>query len=103
MLYMLCDSVAVFAAKQATSPADVVGKLVELGLSSSSETRSFAEEIFAKVPHKDSGLNVGYLGFLNCLYLQLCRHFDDLFNFEYCSMGSLCCWLTYLFFYLFLC
>lgn len=44
--------------KQASSPADVVGKLVELGLSSSSETRSFAEEIFAKVPHKDSGLNL---------------------------------------------
>lgn len=98
---MVCNSVAVSAAKQASSPADVVGKLVELGLSSSSETRSFAEEIFAKVPHKDSGLNVGsYLGFLNCLCLQLCRHFDALFN---CSMGSLCCWLTYLFFYPLLC
>lgn len=45
-------------AKQASSPADVVGKLVEFGLSASSETRSFAEEIFSKVPHKASGLNV---------------------------------------------
>lgn len=46
------------AAKQATSPADVVSKLVEFGLSSSGETRAFAEEIFARVPRKASGLNV---------------------------------------------
>ncbi|KAB1201290.1 putative pre-mRNA-splicing factor ATP-dependent RNA helicase DHX16 [Morella rubra] len=44
--------------KQATSPADVVSKLVEFGLSSSGETRAFAEEIFARVPRKASGLNV---------------------------------------------
>ncbi|GMN54249.1 hypothetical protein TIFTF001_023378 [Ficus carica] len=43
--------------KQATSPADVVSKLVEFGLSSSSETRAFAEEIFKRVPRKASGLS----------------------------------------------
>ncbi|PON70343.1 PWI domain containing protein [Trema orientale] len=44
--------------KQANSPADVVSKLVEFGLSSSSETRGFAEEIFNRVPRKASGLNL---------------------------------------------
>ncbi|XP_054805556.1 pre-mRNA-splicing factor ATP-dependent RNA helicase DEAH1-like isoform X1 [Prosopis cineraria] len=44
--------------KQATSPADVVGKLVEFGCSSTGETCAFAEEIFARVPHKSSGLNI---------------------------------------------
>ncbi|CAB4283458.1 unnamed protein product [Prunus armeniaca] len=46
--------------KQAKSPADVVGKLVELefGLSSSAETSAFAEDIFARVPRKESGLNL---------------------------------------------
>ncbi|XP_062168668.1 pre-mRNA-splicing factor ATP-dependent RNA helicase DEAH1-like [Alnus glutinosa] len=43
--------------KQATSPADVEGKLVEFGLSSSSETRAFAAEIFSRVPRKASGEN----------------------------------------------
>ncbi|BBN68706.1 helicase domain-containing protein [Prunus dulcis] len=44
--------------KQAKSPADVVGKLVEFGLSSSAETSAFAEDIFARVPRKESGLNL---------------------------------------------
>ncbi|XP_016652011.1 PREDICTED: pre-mRNA-splicing factor ATP-dependent RNA helicase DEAH1-like [Prunus mume] len=46
--------------KQAKSSADVVGKLVELefGLSSSAETSAFAEDIFARVPRKESGLNL---------------------------------------------
>ncbi|XP_028765077.1 pre-mRNA-splicing factor ATP-dependent RNA helicase DEAH1 isoform X2 [Neltuma alba] len=44
--------------KQATSPADVVGKLVEFGCSSTGETRAFAEEIFARVPRRSSGLNI---------------------------------------------
>lgn len=48
------------AAKQATSPADVVGKLVEFGCSSTGETRAFAEEIFSRVPRKSSGLNVSF-------------------------------------------
>ncbi|KAB2609435.1 pre-mRNA-splicing factor ATP-dependent RNA helicase DHX16 [Pyrus ussuriensis x Pyrus communis] len=39
------------------SPADVVGKLVEYGLSSSAETSAFAEDIFSRVPRKESGLN----------------------------------------------
>ena len=46
------------AAKEASSPTDVVGKLVEFGLSSSSETHTFAEEIFARVPHKTAVVNV---------------------------------------------
>lgn len=49
------------AAKQARSPSDVVSKLVEFGLSSSSETQAFSEEIFLRVPRKAAGLNVSYL------------------------------------------
>ena len=60
----MCENVVFFAAKQASSPADVVGKLVEFGLSASSETRSFAEEIFSKVPHKASGLNVSSVSWI---------------------------------------
>ncbi|CAJ1952547.1 unnamed protein product [Sphenostylis stenocarpa] len=43
--------------KQATSPANLVGKLVEFGISSSTDTHAFAEEIYARVPRKSSGLN----------------------------------------------
>ncbi|KAK8511722.1 hypothetical protein V6N13_029316 [Hibiscus sabdariffa] len=45
-------------AKQAASPADVLGKLVEYGLPSSTDVRLFAEEIFSKVPRKASGENL---------------------------------------------
>lgn len=45
-------------AKQSSSPTQVVDKLVEFGLSSSSETRAFAEEVFARVPHKTAGLSL---------------------------------------------
>ncbi|XP_062075959.1 pre-mRNA-splicing factor ATP-dependent RNA helicase DEAH1-like [Humulus lupulus] len=45
--------------KQSNSPTDVMSKLVEFGLSSSMETRVFAEEIYNRVPHKaSSGLSV---------------------------------------------
>ncbi|XP_012570929.1 pre-mRNA-splicing factor ATP-dependent RNA helicase DEAH1 [Cicer arietinum] len=42
--------------KQATSPADLMGKLVEFGISTT-DTRAFAEEIFSRVPRRSSGLN----------------------------------------------
>ncbi|WOL07745.1 pre-mRNA-splicing factor ATP-dependent RNA helicase DEAH1 isoform X2 [Canna indica] len=42
-------------AKESPSPAELVLKLLDFGFSSSSETRSFAEEIYAKVPHKQTG------------------------------------------------
>ena len=45
-------------AKQASSPADVVGKLLEFGFSASIDTHSFAEMIFSILLHKSSGLNV---------------------------------------------
>ncbi|KAK2658288.1 hypothetical protein Ddye_004821 [Dipteronia dyeriana] len=45
--------------KQAVSAADVLGKLEEFGFPSSSETRLFSQEIFARVPRKSSGVNVG--------------------------------------------
>jgi hypothetical protein len=48
-----------FAAKQATSPGDLVGKLVEFGFSTT-DTRTFAEEIFSRVPRRSSGLNVSF-------------------------------------------
>ncbi|ONK64758.1 uncharacterized protein A4U43_C07F29560 [Asparagus officinalis] len=40
--------------KEASSPSDLVAKLVDYGFSSSADTRSFAHEIFAKVPHRQS-------------------------------------------------
>ncbi|WCJ43640.1 RNA helicase family protein [Euphorbia peplus] len=43
--------------KQANSPADVLTKLAEFGFSSSIETRSFAQQLFSRVPRKDAGLN----------------------------------------------
>lgn len=51
---------AIFAAKEASSPAEIVNKLVESGASLSAATRSFAEKIFAKVPHKQVGLSVSF-------------------------------------------
>ncbi|KAG4975122.1 hypothetical protein JHK87_031943 [Glycine soja] len=42
-----------FAAKQATSPAHLVGKLVEFGISSM-DTHAFAEEIYSRVPRRSS-------------------------------------------------
>ncbi|KDP35779.1 hypothetical protein JCGZ_10415 [Jatropha curcas] len=44
--------------KQANSSADVMGKLAEFGFSSSTETRAFAEQLFSRVPHKQSGLSL---------------------------------------------
>lgn len=44
--------------KQAMSPADVQTKLEEFGCSSSTETRTFAQELFARVPRKAAGLNL---------------------------------------------
>ncbi|ESR53945.1 hypothetical protein CICLE_v10024265mg, partial [Citrus x clementina] len=43
--------------KQAVSAADVQTKLEEFGCSSSTETRTFAQELFARVPRKAAGLN----------------------------------------------
>jgi len=50
------NTTAAIDAKQATSPADLVGKVVEFGISSM-DTRAFAKEIFSRVPRKSSGLN----------------------------------------------
>ncbi|XP_038688523.1 pre-mRNA-splicing factor ATP-dependent RNA helicase DEAH1 [Tripterygium wilfordii] len=44
--------------KQATTPADVLGKLLECGLPSTRETRAFSEELFARVPRKTSAVNL---------------------------------------------
>ncbi|XP_022739034.1 pre-mRNA-splicing factor ATP-dependent RNA helicase DEAH1 isoform X2 [Durio zibethinus] len=49
---------AIGLAKQAASPADVLGKLEEYGLPSTSDVRSFAQEIFGRVPRKASGENL---------------------------------------------
>ncbi|ESQ33538.1 hypothetical protein EUTSA_v10006650mg [Eutrema salsugineum] len=45
-------------AKKSKSPAELVGELVDYGFSSSGDTRSFAEEIFARVPRKAAGVNL---------------------------------------------
>lgn len=34
---------------------------MDYGIASSGDTRSFAEEIFARVPHKTAGVNVSLL------------------------------------------
>ncbi|KAK3123207.1 hypothetical protein QOZ80_8AG0626210 [Eleusine coracana subsp. coracana] len=44
-------------AKECSSTGDLVGKLVEFGFTSSAETRSFAADIYAKVPRRASGIN----------------------------------------------
>ncbi|XP_047044958.1 pre-mRNA-splicing factor ATP-dependent RNA helicase DEAH1-like isoform X2 [Lolium rigidum] len=44
-------------AKECSSTGDLVGKLVEYGFSSSAETRSFAADVYAKVPRKGRGIS----------------------------------------------
>jgi len=44
-------------AKECSSTGDLVGKLVEFGFTSSVETRTFAADIYAKVPRRASGIN----------------------------------------------
>uniref|UniRef100_A0A0D9X6S6 RNA helicase n=1 Tax=Leersia perrieri TaxID=77586 RepID=A0A0D9X6S6_9ORYZ len=44
-------------AKECSSTGDLVGKLVEFGFASSAETRSFATDIYNKVPRKASGIS----------------------------------------------
>lgn len=44
-------------AKECSSTDVLVGKLVEFGFASSAETRSFAADIYAKVPRKASGIS----------------------------------------------
>ncbi|GFQ04335.1 putative pre-mRNA-splicing factor ATP-dependent RNA helicase dhx16 [Phtheirospermum japonicum] len=44
--------------KKASSPSEIVKQLTELGIASSSETFTFAKEIFARVEHKASGPNL---------------------------------------------
>ena len=61
------DFDAFSAAKEASSSVDLVSKLVDYGFSSSVDTRSFAQEIFAKVPHKQSGASVSSHKILICL------------------------------------
>ncbi|CAA7026587.1 unnamed protein product [Microthlaspi erraticum] len=45
-------------AKKSKSPTQLVGELVDYGFTSSGETRSFAEEIFARVPRKAAAVNL---------------------------------------------
>nr|CAB3480716.1 unnamed protein product [Digitaria exilis] len=47
-------------AKECSSTGDLVGKLVEFGFTSSSETRSFAADIYAKVPRRSSSVSVRF-------------------------------------------
>jgi len=44
-------------AKECSSTGDLVGKLVEFGFTSSVETRTFAADIYAKVPRRASSIN----------------------------------------------
>ncbi|RLN03996.1 hypothetical protein C2845_PM13G10440 [Panicum miliaceum] len=44
-------------AKECSSTGDLVGKLVEFGFTSSVETRTFAADIYAKVPRRASGIS----------------------------------------------
>ncbi|KAI5648272.1 hypothetical protein M9H77_34277 [Catharanthus roseus] len=44
--------------KNASSPAEIVNKLADVGLSPSSETQAFAQQIFARVERKSSGPNL---------------------------------------------
>lgn len=44
--------------KNASSPAEIVNKLTDVGLSPSSETQTFAQQIFARIERKSSGPNL---------------------------------------------
>jgi hypothetical protein len=48
------------AAKECSSTGDLVGKLVEFGFTSSTETRTFAADIYTKVPRRASGISVSF-------------------------------------------
>ncbi|KAJ3678156.1 hypothetical protein LUZ60_001959 [Juncus effusus] len=43
-------------AKEASSMDDLISKLVDCGISSSNNTNNFARELYARVPHEQSGL-----------------------------------------------
>lgn len=60
VLFVCC----ILAAKKASSPAEIVNQLSELGVASSGETFMFAKEIFTRVEHKASGPNVSNAGLL---------------------------------------
>jgi len=66
------------AAKTASSPTDFVSKLVDFGLSATSETQAFAEEILARVPRKTSGVNVSYC----CWYFNVPMSLEQSNSFE---------------------
>lgn len=56
--YVLYLPLLFVSAKNASSPAEIVNKLSDVGLSSSSETQTFAQQIFARIDRKSSGPNV---------------------------------------------
>ncbi|CAD6238973.1 unnamed protein product [Miscanthus lutarioriparius] len=43
--------------KESSSMGDLVGKLVEFRFTSSVETHAFASDVYAKVPHRASGIS----------------------------------------------
>ncbi|CAK9147996.1 unnamed protein product [Ilex paraguariensis] len=49
---------AISLSRKASSPAEIVDRLVDVGVSSTGETRTFAAEIFAKVERRTSGPNM---------------------------------------------
>lgn len=62
---MICSIVIVFClifavAKKASSPNELVSKLIEVGVSSNHKTQAFALEIFSRVEHKAAGPNVSF-------------------------------------------
>jgi hypothetical protein len=88
ILFLFCsftmDHVCAFPAKECSSPGDLVGKLVEFGFSSSAETRTFASDVYAKVPRRASGISVRF-NFLLTLFFPL--HF----------VRVPCSWIKYIF------
>lgn len=56
--YVLYLQLLFFSAKNASSPAEIVNRLSDVGLSPSSETHTFAQQIFARIDRKSSGPNV---------------------------------------------
>lgn len=78
----LTNVVISVAAKKTKSPTELVGELVDYGFSSSVDTRSFAEEIFARVPRKSTGVNVSFS--MRCCKL----YWSCVFSFE--GFGTRC-------------
>lgn len=80
------------AAKQAKSSADVLNKLKEVDLSSTGETRAFAEELFSRVPRKAATVNVRLFLILILFWLSINSGFVCVLVCKFYLLGEFYCY-----------